>query len=329
MENSEQTRILITGGSGFIGTNAVDAALARGWTVANIDYAPPKKPDHNIYWYDVDIRDTAALDAAVDAFQPTHVVHLAAKTGMDIKDISELDANTDGVRNLIAALKAVGTVRRVVFTSSLLVCRNGYIPEHVTDYCPPNLYGESKMRGEQIVREASLPFEWVIVRPTSIWGPWFADSYKAFFEVISRGRYFHSGTADVYKPKAYVGNAVAMIFTLLTAPAPGVAGETFYLSDWPEATTREWADEINRQLDRPPLKTVPLPVLRAAAFLGDIAKAVGKELPITSFRLNNMLTGGSYPVANTQRVVGDLPYSLSDGVTETIAWMRNQGLIFR
>ena len=51
---------------------------------------------------------------------------------------------------------------------------------------PPNLYGESKVIGEKLVQESEINCDWVIVRPTSIWGPWFEHS-SDFFKVIDRG----------------------------------------------------------------------------------------------------------------------------------------------
>jgi nucleoside-diphosphate-sugar epimerase len=319
--------LLITGGSGFIGTQAVKMAAEYTEYVANIDIKNPNVPSQRNYWKAIDITDHNTLAQIFQEFQPTHILHLAAKTGMDLKGLHELPANIDGVKNLVEIASQCESVQRVVFVSSLLVCKNGYIPKHDEDYCPPNYYGESKMIGEQIVRSADAPFEWSIVRPTSIWGPWFEHSYKTFFRTIDKGLYFHIGGEPIVKPNSYVGNAVHMMYKLLFHPTSEVHRQTYYLSDWPEATTNEWAEEINRQLSGKPIRTIPLPILRGVAKGGDVLKKLGKEPPLTTFRLNNMLTGGSYPVENTRRIVGDLPYSLSDGVRETIDWMRIQGLL--
>ena len=97
------------------------------------------------------------------------------------KELKYFDANTVGVQNLVNVSNQIEELERIIFTSSLLVCRNGYIPTTPIEFCPPNKYGESKVIGEKIVREQCIK-SWVIVRPTSIWGPWFETSYFKFFK---------------------------------------------------------------------------------------------------------------------------------------------------
>ena len=135
-------KILITGGSGFIGTTAMEWALSK-YKVVNLDIRPPKILMHQQHWRNVDIRDVQTFTEALIEFQPTHILHLAAMTGMDIHDMSFFDANTQGVDNLIQATKKLPDLKRILFTSSLLVCPNGYVPSSDTEFNPPNLYGES------------------------------------------------------------------------------------------------------------------------------------------------------------------------------------------
>ena len=180
-------KLLVTGGSGFIGTNAVDYALNAGYKVLNVDLARPQNPAHESLWVNVDLRDELGLGAAVRDYAPTHVLHLAAQTGMDATDLSYFSSNTDGTANLVAALKKCPSMRRLLVTSSLLVCRLGYLPKSDTDYCPPNFYGESKVITERIVRDdLALQFSWSIVRPSSVWGPWFVGPYRTFFRAVSK-----------------------------------------------------------------------------------------------------------------------------------------------
>lgn len=320
--------ILITGGSGFIGTCAVDYCIQNNYPFISLDIKRPNKREHDSYWQEVDIRNRDAFEKVVLSFQPTHILHLAAQTGMDIPNIEVLSANTDGVKYLIETGCQLSSIKRIVFTSSLLVCKNGYIPKDDTDYCPPNLYGESKMIGELAVREAgNLPYSWAIVRPTSIWGPWFEHSYKVFFKTVDRGLYFHPGNDDVVKPLSYVGNAVYMMFKILLDPEGKVNGQTFYLADYPTYYVREWANMIHGELNKAgSIRTMPLPVLSLIAVIGDALKSCGwQDPPLTSFRLKNMKTGGFYPVQKTKDLVGPLPFSLEHGVRETIAWMQRRG----
>ena len=320
-------RILITGGSGFIGTNAVDYFENLNYTIINFDINPPQKPDHQRYWRCVDIRDKALLEKELVDFAPTHILHLAAALGMDVKDISFFSANTEGVKNLLESASKCPSILHIVFTSSLLVCKNGYIPRSDEDYCPPNLYGQSKMTGEKFVRDFKDPhFTWSIVRPTSIWGPLFRYSYRSFFKTIYKGHYVHIGNTSIVKPSSFAGNTVFMMAKILFGAEQDVHGKTFYISDYPGFTTRQWADVIRTEMGGGKIKSVPVWILRIAGFGGDLLRKLGwEDPPISSFRLNNMLTGGLYPIASTMNLCGVLPFTLQEGVRETIKWMREAG----
>ena len=322
MEN-RKVNLLVTGGSGFIGTNVVDYLISKQIKFINFDILPPKKKNHEKFWRNVDIRDFQKLNTEMISFKPTHILHLAAALGMDIKDINFFSANTDGVENIINCAENILSIEHIVFTSSLLVCRNGYIPKDDFEYCPPNLYGKSKMIGEKLVRKIkSTHYSWSIVRPTSVWGPWFAYSYKKFFKAIDRGYYMHTGRSEIIKPKTFVGNTAYMMLTMLFESKANVSGKTFYLSDYPDCSTREWANIIQKILSAREIKTVPMWLMKLVGWIGDILKFLGYEdPPLTSFRLKNMRTGVPYPVENTKKVCGQLPYSLNKGVKLTADWL--------
>lgn len=326
MAGSNNVRVLITGGSGFIGTNAVDFALQSGAEVVNFDIRSPQKLAHAEFWKSIDIRDAGALSSATVKFDPTHIWHLAAKTGMDVDDMGFFSANTDGVKNLIACASNAPRLKRILFTSSLLVCRNGYIPVNDTDYCPPNLYGRSKMIGEQLVRSSDLKGNWAIVRPTSIWGPWFELAYETFFRMVDKGLYVHPSRTPIVKPLSYVGNTVYMMSRILFSESSQVSGQTYYLADYPENSIQDWADSIQHNLGARKIPNLPLPLMRAMATTGDFLKRMGwKNPPLTSFRLNNMLTGAHYPTEKIQGIAGSLPYSMPEGVRLTLQWMSEMG----
>lgn len=325
--STQKIRLLVTGASGFIGTNAVDFALERDMTVINLDIRPPRKSAHQQYWKHVDIRKKTDLCRAVEEFDPTHILHLAAMTGMDIDDPHFFAANTVGVQNLIDSTFLAPNLQKTIFTSSLLVCRNGYIPRDDTDYCPPNLYGESKMIGEQIVRSNPPKGYWTIVRPTSVWGPWFEYSYMTFFRMIDRGLYIHPGKKPIVKPLCFVDNTVYMMAQFLFADLELSHKQIYYLADYPEHSIQEWGDLIQRNFGARKIPAMPVTVLRVIASAGDILKRLGWEAPpLTNFRLNNMLMGAHYPIEKTQQIVGVLPYSMEEGVRRTIKWMHEQGI---
>jgi len=317
-------RILVTGGSGFIGTNAIEALRRHGHTVINIDVAPPKDPTHASCWRQVDILDLPALRQELLSFQPEIVLHLAARASLDGRGgLAAFAANIDGVANMIQAIIAVGSVEHSFFTSTRLVNDLGYAPKHDRDYQASTMYGLSKARGEELVRDASHALgTWTILRPTGIWGPWFGVPYRDFFKTIERGLYLHPGRRTVRKAYGYVENTVYEIETLMAQPAADVHGQTYLLTDYPAVSVREWAELIREKLGARRIRSVPIPALRAAGAIGDVVERIGGHALLTSFRVNNMATDMVYDTSPLEAMVGRLPFSLEEGVDRTIAWLK-------
>jgi nucleoside-diphosphate-sugar epimerase len=313
---------LITGGSGFIGTNLVEYLLAKDIPVTSLDLLPPRKRDHESVFQRVDLLD-AGLAGVLDRFSPTHIVHLGARTDLHGEDLAAYSANTRGVQNLLNAIRSAPSVERVVFASSRMVFRTGHQPRAEEDYCPPNLYGQSKVIGERCVRDAQVNICWTIVRPTSIWGPWFDVPYKDFFVSVTKGRYVHPGRSQSHKSFGFVLNTVHQIEQILAAPRDSVHGKTLFLGDYPPLEVLAFANEIRRQVGKSPVHTAPMTLLKAAAFAGDFARKLGwHEPPLTSFRLSNLVTEMVYDdLAQLAEIVGQLPYDLDSGIRITLEWM--------
>ena len=325
MENQSRN-ILITGGSGFIGTNLVENYLAKGWSVLNIDIRPPRNPKHQPCWRNIDILDRDTLIEIVRDFSPSVLLHFAARTDLDEQlGLDGYNANTDGVRNVLAAIQLTPSVKRTIIASSQLVCKLGYQPQHAEDYCPNTRYGESKVITESIVREAGeFGPAWTLVRPTSIWGPWFDVPYKNFFEIIQKGFYVHPGGIQTYKGWGFVLNTVYQVDKLIHAPAEAVHQKMLYLADHPPLLLHEFADLVQKAMNARPIPSVPYGLLKAVGRGGDLLQAFGwKNPPLTSFRLGNIVTDEIQDLTPLQQIVGELPYTPAEGVRITVEWMNN------
>jgi nucleoside-diphosphate-sugar epimerase len=319
-------RVLVTGGSGFIGTNLIDSFLADGWEVLSFDEDAVRDSRHVHLRRKGDIRDRDALTKALCDFRPTHVVHLAARTDLDGPSVADYDANTVGVQNMIDAIRAAGSVQRAVFASTRYVHRTEIFPQRDDDYSPFTRYGESKVETERIVRTSGLEIPWVLIRPTSIWGPWFRIPYRMFFDTVRRGVYVHPKGRHISKSYGYVGNVVHQIRQFLAVDAAKVRGRTFYVSDDHNMDVLQFALSIQKAFAAPPVRQVPLPVMKSIAVAGDILKKLGmSNPPLTSFRLNNLLTPMQYDMSATTDVAGPAPYTLDEGVRITADWILKHG----
>lgn len=312
-------KFLVTGGSGFIGTNFVDALLKEGISVLNLDFSKPLKTEHTSCWKQVDILDYTLLESEILKFDPEIIVHFAAVTDLNGKTAEYYSANTRGTQNIINIAKKLTNLKKVIFTSSMYVCRPGYIPKNYDDFNPHTLYGESKVAGEKLVKAIRDPkFEWIIIRPTSIWGPWFGIPYIDFFNIVYKGRYFDFGRTCT-KTYGFVDNAVFQIRKLIDTS--GLHRKTFYIGDIPAIQISEWANEISLEMGKGPIRKIPFFVMRTAATVGDVLTRLKIKFPITSFRLSNMTTNNILPLEDLVAVTGPVPVSRLDGVKKTIAWL--------
>jgi len=322
-------RILVTGGSGFIGTNYIELLLKNNQTeLINLDINPPRNKNHQEFWKKCDILDSESLEKIIKDFSPTHVVHLAAKTGIDTK-LSAFSANTEGTKNLMDALKLVSGVERVIFTSSLLVCRLGYKPKDDTEYDPPNAYGLSKAKMEQIIRsQKDIPYTWTIIRPISVWGPWGEDPYKTWFKSIKQGWYFHIGSGHYRRTVGYVENTVYQIQQLLLAPNDEMDRKTFYLGDYSPIDLYDFSNEVKKIVGGIRIWRLPFAFSLLIAKIGDIIKSLGwKKVPLTSDRLKHIRTDYVFDLNSIKKISGSLPYDYKTGVRRTIQCMQEQGEI--
>jgi nucleoside-diphosphate-sugar epimerase len=321
-------KVLVTGGSGFIGTNMVALLIEYGFEVVNYDIRKPKLNSHLKFWVEVDICNKSQVSISIQKDNPDYIIHLAARTDLNEKtNLEEYKANIEGVRVIMDSASNLKSLKRIVIASSMLVCKLGYTPLGFDDYAPNSLYGESKVLTEKITKEYSL--DWIIVRPTSIWGPWFAEPYKNFFDLVVKGLYFNIPAKYAStKSYGYVENSCMQIFELLLSKDISVRNNYFYIGDLESINISNWASRIRKLNNQSNLLTLPKWVLLLLAKVGDFIQLnLGwNKFPMNSFRYNNMTNDNIIEdlhrtIEVTQIGSGS---NLDSQILKTLNWLKTQ-----
>jgi nucleoside-diphosphate-sugar epimerase len=319
-----QKRLLVTGGSGFIGANFISEIDRRGgYEVLNLDVAPPKFDSKTATYRRCDLLDQQDVGLSFVEFQPTHVVNFAGRTDMYGATVDDYAANHVGTKNVIAAIQQTPSIRNVVFTSSQYVVGPGLLPDGDEDYRPHTIYGESKVETEKLVRKADLSVPWTIIRPTNIWGRWHPRYPNEFWRVLKQGRYLHPGGTPVIRCYGYVGNVVDQVLTILAREDGSLNGKTFYLGD-PPVDIYEWTNAFSLELTGNSVRVVPRSILLALAKLGDVVIKFGAKFPIFSSRFRSMTEDYITPMEPTFTALGFPRMSMNEGVHETVEWLRSE-----
>jgi dTDP-4-dehydrorhamnose reductase len=147
-------KLMIFGGSGFVGGNMTHIALKNGWQVVIADTRPGLQAE----WVQVDITDQKSVDAAINKMQPSAVVNVAAIADIDMAEREQELAhkvNVDGAR-FVAESCAKRRIRSIYFSSDAVFDGEGSAYAENDIPRPVNYYGRTKLEAEQAVLKADL-----------------------------------------------------------------------------------------------------------------------------------------------------------------------------
>jgi len=318
-------KLIITGGSGFIGTNLIEVLESENYKFFNLDKAQPTKESHRKYWIKINLLNFEDIKKIINDIRPTTIIHLAARTDTYSNKIEDYIDNTKGTENLVEAIKDCDSVNYIIITSTQYVYKSNTnpFPSYDTSYLPFTVYGESKRITEEIIRNSKVNCAWTIIRPTNVWGPWHLRYPKELWRLIDLGYYFHPGRSEVIRTYGYVKNVVHQIISIISAPLSEVDKKTFYLGDLP-IDSIEWLNEISVQLTNRKIKIVPRYLFKPIAQLGDILRLTGINFPLYIERYKNMIEDYYAPTNITIEKFGLYNSSLQENVNETINWLKDE-----
>lgn len=316
-------RILITGGSGFIGSHVVDYLSESQYILLNIDVRSPQRDGHIMFWHDCDIKHIDRTLELFNQFKPTHVLHLAAKANLSGTIVEDFPDNIIGTKNIVRCVNETSSVCRFIHTSTQYVVTPGVWPESDEYMVPYTAYGESKAEGERIVRDKCTK-NWVIIRPTNIWGPFHPFFPKELWRYLRCRYYIHPGFKPIKKYYGFIDNAVHQIKSIMFCEeSDQVCNKVFYITD-PPINNLDWMNEFSIALSGKAVRRVPLSVLRFLAIIGDMLIKLGWKFPFSSPRLFRLTVDESVPYENIIKLAGNPLVSLKSGVRLCVDWYEQQ-----
>jgi len=163
---------LLTGGAGVVGKALCRELIARGVCVRVLTLPGDSLAKSLPQEVDVHYGDVTDFDSIRRAFENVDVVYHLAAILLSTKRGAFEHVNTDGTRNVLTACK-LAHVRRFLYVSSISVTYPVLTP-----------YGESKKKGEELVRSSGL--DWTIVRPTLVIGDGGGVEFNMFRDYVKR-----------------------------------------------------------------------------------------------------------------------------------------------
>ena len=259
---TELGRVLVTGGSGFVGANLVTSLLDRGYRVRSFDRAPSPLPQHpKLEVLQGDITDPAVCAAAVDGIDT--VFHTAAiielMGGGSVTDEyrkRSYAVNVDGTKNLVHAAQKAG-VKRFVYTASNSVVMGGTRITGGDETMPytdrfADLYTETKVAAEKFVlsQNAQNGPDGMLtcsIRPSGIWGRGDQTMFRRLFESVVAGHVkVLVGGKNAKLDNSYVHNLIHGFILAAEHLVPGgtAPGQAYFINDGEPINMFEFARPV-------------------------------------------------------------------------------------
>jgi dihydroflavonol-4-reductase len=326
---SDSDRVLITGGTGFVGGLVLARLVAQGRPVRALVRRlvdRERLPDPRVELALGDLEDEESLARAADGCEV--VYHVAGLNQLCLADPTPLyRVNVEGTRRMLEAARRAG-VRRVVHTSSAATLGGDGSSVLDETAAPPaeftSHYARSKFEAEQL----ALDFrgvEVVAVNPSSVQGPGRTTGTATLFIGYLNGRLPFDLPARF--GLCYTRDCVAGHLLAETKGSPGQR----YVLNTATVTNREAIDliaVIAGLADRP--RTLPLPVAMGAAAVAEaVARARGRQPKLCRESVRTLGHPHRYDGSRATRELGLRYTPLREAMETTVRWYVDQRLVTR
>jgi nucleoside-diphosphate-sugar epimerase len=297
------SRVLVTGGSGFVGKAVIESLLENGYSVRATYRTGKPASLPGAEW--VHTKDLSAGE-----FKPLldgcdYVVHLAALAHQLATKVpsSEFDrVNHLATADLARTVAESTTVRRLVFVSSIgAVCSSSEEVVRPQTECRPDTdYGRSKRAAELGVQKilANTPQDYCIIRPPLVYGPGNPGNMLRLMRLTKSRAPLPLGAVRNRRTFVYIGNLVDVIERTLAHP--GASRQVFNVADSEMLSTPQLIAELGK-LGGGRARMLPMPpwTLRLLGRVGDvIAKVRGRSIGIDTYSVDRLL--GSLEIDNSE-----------------------------
>ncbi len=316
------TKVMIIGGTGFIGSNIARELLELGHKVvlfdAFIQYIPTLKLDYNeiikkrvkdiedkVEIVRGDARNAGEIQNAVIEHKPEIIIQLASLPISTISNIyveEAVECCIIAAMNILSVIKNVDFVKRFVYTSSSMVYGD-FETESVNEESktePKDVYGGTKLAGEHFVKAFCRRFniDYCIIRPSAVYGPTDINKrvVQLFVESALKGEELVLKGADENKLDFTYVKDTAHGF-VLAALSPNAKNQTFNITNGKARSLRELVDLLKKHF--PDLK------IRE--------EEVDKNIPLR----------GTLDISKAKKLLGFEPkYDLEKGLEEYVEYMK-------
>lgn len=334
-------RVLVTGGTGFIGSHLVEALLKQGRYVRVLAlpkaFAPieldnlaliKKKGAEIVYG---DLRDIESLKPAVKSIES--VFHLGGiSRPMRILKKEYYDNGVIGTRNIVE-ISRDNNIKKFVHVSSvsvLGVSPDGHPLKEDDFQYEDSDYGLCKREGEKIALEHYWRFKLpvVVIRPSLVYGPRCVVRL-IMFKLVKWKLFplFNEGRAKM--EFAYVDNIIQSL--LLAEKNDDVIGEVFNITDGQSYPIRTVLNTIAKELGVPlPFINTPVLIGKLAGHISEFVSAlIGIYPPFSSMAVDWMSKDiNVYDCSKAKKLLGYRPQiSLELGIRRTVEWYQERGLL--
>lgn len=324
-------KVLVTGGSGFLGSHVAEQLSAAGHTVVALVRKSSNRKFlstlPNVELAEGSVEDRASVDRAAKGVDA--VVHSAglvkARTEAEF-----FECNTQGTVNLLeAAIAHAPNLKRFVHVSSLEACGPSLDgrPVPADQERPVTAYGRSKLAAEKevVARRDKLPV--VVLRPAAIYGPRDVEILEAF-RAASKRQYPVIGDGSMLGCYTFGPDCARACIRAIEADIP--SGGIYFVDDGePLPMARAMGEMLHEALGTAPLVRfgVPFPVLRLASLgVEAYGKVRGKAVMLTREKVKML---SHHWVCDSSKTRSDLRWEpevpFREGLRRTARWYQENG----